>query len=257
MNVETYNIEVSVTLNGQKYTADLHHPIDISMILHIGYPQVNCFQAPYFYASPHREGDLVKSIAQGGHANFYNVTIHPHGNGTHTQCVGHIVRDQYYINEYYKPDFHVAQLVSIFPQLSDNGDKVIHAEQLSQLWEAVGEEALIIRTLPNGPEKRKTEYTDTNPPYFSRDAIDLIVSRGIKHLLTDLPSLDREENQGKLEAYRAFWNYPDIDLRAGATVTELIFAENFVEDGLYLLNLHLLNIQLDVSPSRPFLYRLR
>ncbi|HQP78224.1 MAG TPA: cyclase family protein [Saprospiraceae bacterium] len=257
MNSDSQNIELSVSAGGRRYTANLDYPIDISLLLHSGYPQVNCFRAPYFYASPHREGDQIGSIAQGGHANFYDVTINPHGNGTHTQCAGHIVKGHYYINDCYKPEFHLTQLVSIFPQLSDTGDKVIHAEQLSLLWEPAGEEALIIRTLPNGPEKRKTEYTDTNPAYFSRDAIELIVSRGIKHLLTDLPSLDREENQGKFEAYKAFWNHPDIDSRLDCTVTELIFAENFVEDGLYLLNLHLLNIQLDVSPSRPLLYRLK
>lgn len=79
---------------------------------------------------------------------------------------------------------------------------------------------------------------------------------GIRHLLIDLPSVDREKDEGKLSAHKAFWNYPGDAVRHDATITELIFVENSVQDGLYLLNLQLLNLQLDVSPSRPLLYKL-
>ncbi len=256
MGTNIRNIELTIEINGRLCRADLSHPIDLSMPLHSGYPQVNCFEAPYFYASPLRAGDFVGSTAQGSPVNFFNININPHGNGTHTECVGHIATEPYYINSCYQPRFHLSQLISIFPQLMDDGDKVIHTAHLESLWEPAGEEALIIRTLPNGDEKKNKDYSNTNPPYLSADAIQYIVDRGIRHLLIDLPSVDREKDDGKLSAHKAFWNYPGEEVRQDATITELIFVENSVQDGLYLLNLQLLNLQLDVSPSRPLLYKL-
>lgn len=256
MDTNIRNIELSIEINGRRYRADTHHAIDLSLPLHSGYPQINCFEAPYFYASPLRAGDFVGSTAQGSPVNFFNVNINPHGNGTHTECVGHISLEPYYINQCYRPQFHLSQMISIFPQMMEDGDKVIQREHLEALWEPIGEEALIIRTLPNGDEKKNKDYSNTNPPYLSSAAMEYIVSKGIRHLLIDLPSVDREKDEGRLSAHKAFWNYPGEDVRTFATITELIFVENSVKDGLYLLNLQLLNIQLDVSPSRPVLYKL-
>lgn len=256
MGTNIRNINLTIEINGRLCRADINHPIDLSMPLHSGYPQVNCFEAPYFYASPLRAGDFIGSTAQGSPVNFFNININPHGNGTHTECVGHIATESYFINRCYQPRIHLSQLISIFPQLMDDGDKVIHTTHLESLWEPVGEDALIIRTLPNGDEKKNKDYSNTNPPYLSADAMRYIIERGIQHLLIDLPSVDREKDEGKLSAHKAFWNYPGDAVRHDATITELIFVENSVQDGLYLLNLQLLNLQLDVSPSRPLLYKL-
>ena len=77
---------------------------------------------------------------------------------------------------------------------------------------------------------------------------------GVKHLLIDLPSVDREQDGGRLISHRAFWNYPkEIDLKR--TITELIYVDNAINDDLYLLNLSLANIVNDASPSRPILYK--
>ena len=40
-------------------------------------------------------GDFVGSTASGGPVNFFNIRVNPHGNGTHTECVGHIAREPY------------------------------------------------------------------------------------------------------------------------------------------------------------------
>ena len=53
--------------------------------------------------------------------------------------------------------------------------------------------ALVIRTLPNGPEKQSCDYSKTNPTYMTREA--MVWARehlGIDHILLDLPSADRE-----------------------------------------------------------------
>ena len=77
----------------------------------------------------------------------------------------------------------------------------------------------------------------------------------MQHLLLDLPSVDREEDAGLLLAHHAFWCYP-AQPRCAATITELIFAPDEVEDGLYLLNIQVTSLVLDASPSKPVLYRL-
>lgn len=61
---------------------------------------------------------------------------------------------------------------------------------------------------------------------------------GVKHLLIDLPSIDKEKDEGRLEAHNAFWNTQG-KVRMEATITEFIFVPNSVTDGSYLLNLQI------------------
>ena len=77
----------------------------------------------------------------------------------------------------------------------------------------------------------------------------------INHLLTDLPSVDREEDGGKLLAHKAFWKYPE-DIRRSATITELVYVPDVVTDGLYLLNVQITSLEVDASPSKPVIYQL-
>ena len=80
----------------------------------------------------------------------------------------------------------------------------------------------------------------------------------MKHLLIDLPSVDREQDEGKVLAHHAFWQYPDTikKERLDCTITELIFVDNTIKDGFYLLNLSIASFELDASPSKPILYSL-
>ena len=79
---------------------------------------------------------------------------------------------------------------------------------------------------------------------------------GIEHLLVDLPSVDREEDQGRLSAHKAFWGMETGPLRINSTITELIYVPDEIPDGLYLLNLQVMNLANDAAPSRPVLYAL-
>jgi arylformamidase len=72
-------------------------------------------------------------------------------------------------------------------------------------------------------------------------------------LLIDLPSVDREKDDGELLAHRAFWNYPD-NPRKNATITEFVFVKNDIKDGAYFLNLQMASFVNDASPSKPVLY---
>jgi len=77
----------------------------------------------------------------------------------------------------------------------------------------------------------------------------------VEHLLIDLPSVDKEKDDGALVAHNAFWN-AKRDLRLKATITEFIYVRNAIEDGTYFLNLQVAPFENDASPSRPVLYRI-
>ena len=84
---------------------------------------------------------------------------------------------------------------------------------------------------------------------------------GIQHLLIDLPSVDKEHDEGNLLAHKAFWNVKNIenlneDARLNATITEMIFVSNEVKDGTYLLNIQIASFENDASPSKPILYKI-
>jgi kynurenine formamidase len=143
--------------------------------------------------------------------------------------------------------------MSILPQKQENGDRVIMREQLAACLHPAEVDAVIIRTIPNDEQKQERNYSGGNPPYLHHDAAQLLVDYGVSHLLLDLPSVDREEDEGQLLAHRAFWQHP-YAIRNNATITEMIYVPEEVKDGLYLLQIQITSMVLDVSPSKPVLY---
>ena len=115
--------------------------------------------------------------------------------------------------------------------------------------------ALIIRTLPNDSSKTSRQYSNTNPPYIHPDAMRLLVGAGIEHLMIDTPSVDREEDGGALEGHHIFWDYPDKP-RTNCSITELIFVPDYIEDGIYWLQLGIASFDNDAAPSRPILFEI-
>lgn len=247
-----HNLEV--LLGEKRFTADLNDPFDISMPLRAGEDNVNAWHAPPVSIEPVVMGDWIGDVSKGGSVNFRNVHLNPHGNGTHTECVGHISSEPYHLNDSLKKFHFVAQVLSVDPE-KEGSDLVIGTSHFNDKIIS-GVEAIVIRTMPNDDSKLTRKYTGTNPPYITRDAIALIRRKGISHLLIDLPSIDREQDDGKLLGHHEFWNYPaKPDLEA--TITELIYVNDSVEDGLYLLNLQVTSLMNDASPSKPVLYALR
>lgn len=246
---------VLLEIEGLKYHASLDAPIDLSIPIRPGAIGVNCFYAPIPEAWPVQAGDFIGDTQQGGAVNFFNLRINPHGNGTHTECVGHISSARYSIHQCLRSFHFPALLQSFYPRRMENGDRVITEADLRTV--SIPEEitAFVLRTLPNDALKQVANYSGANPPYLEAGAIHYLVECGIKHLVLDLPSVDREEDEGKLAAHRAFWNYPD-SIREDCTITELAYMPPDISDGYYLLNLQIASIELDVSPSKPVLYSL-
>ncbi len=206
---------------------------------------------------PVRAHGFVGSVAEGGGVNFRNIFFNPHGHGTHTECAGHISLEHLSVNKFLREFWFEAQLITVQPQKRTNDtdgviDEVITLDQIRQLGE-IKSEALIIRTLPNPVEKQSIVYSGTNPPYFEAEIADYLVELGVKHLLVDLPSVDREVDGGVLDFHHRFWQYP-ANPRMDSTITELIYVPENVKDGRYYLNLQVAPFDNDAAPSRPVLF---
>jgi kynurenine formamidase len=244
--------------NDQSYNADLSHPHDLSIPLRDGLENPNCFWAPPVEFSPLVAGSFIGSTAQGSPVNFFNVRLNPHGNGTHTECVGHISKEKYTINDCLRQFHYLAKLATVYPTKMPDGDRVVLRNQLEEVLQPAECEAFILRTMPNSDHKLTANYSGANPPYLHHEAVEYLVECGIQHLLLDLPSVDREEDGGQLLSHHAFWRYGNTadQIRKNSTITEMIFVENEIQDGLYLLNLQIASFDLDASPSKPVIYGL-
>jgi len=231
---------------------NLSQPRDISIPLSASANNVSAWYVSPPEITPVKSGDWIGDVNQGGSVNFRNIFFNPHGHGTHTECVGHISKELYSINQCLKTFFFKAWVCTVNP-VEKNGDLVIEKKQL--IWpDSVKEvKAIVIRTLPNSVEKMHRQYSHTNPPYLDEEAAFYLRGKGIEHLLIDLPSVDKEEDAGHLLAHKAFWNYPSAP-RLNATITEFIFVPDEVSDGEYLLNLQIAPFENDASPSKPVLY---
>ncbi len=250
---------MKATINN--FNINLSKPIDISL------PLSNTDANPIAWyqnipeIAPVTMGDWIGKVSEGkSSTNFNNIFFNPHAHGTHTECLGHITREFYSINQCLKQFFFTAELISIQPE-KRNEDFVITKSQIEKSLNEKIPEAIIIRTLPNSSDKKSKNYSHTNPPYLEEAAAVFIRENGIQHLLIDLPSVDKEHDEGKLVAHKAFWNVKDVnqvneDARFKCTITELIYVDDSVSDGTYLLNLQIASFENDASPSKPILYSL-
>src|SRR5690606_26643058 len=113
--------------------------------------------------------------------NFNNILFNPHGHGTHTECLGHITKDFYSINQTLKQFFFIAELISIEPEKFEE-DGIITKHQIEQALNGTSPEALVIRTLPNSVDKKHKNYSNTNPAYLTEEAAIFIIEIGMKQL---------------------------------------------------------------------------
>jgi kynurenine formamidase len=216
---------------------------------------LRAFNAPELEMEPLRSGDFVGSLETGSPVNFYNIKLNPHGNCTHTESVLHINAKGKTINETLNCSHFIAKLVSTEPKCLENGDCIIDQSTLSINEESlVGVEALVIRTLPNDIAKKDRNYSGSNPCYFDPELLAYLSDR-LEHVLLDLPSVDKEVDGGALLAHNAFWQ-TEGKIHLHKTITEFVYVADDILDGLYLLNIQTLPLELDVSPSRPVLFRL-
>lgn len=267
-------MKLTVTLGESQYSAALAQAHNIAISVQFDGPQPNHFGVPQATAQAIEGGGFVGDTRRGGSCNVDQITLIPHCNGTHTECVGHIVDERQSVHELLQDTLLPAQVITVSPEIVsgdcdsyepplDNGDQVISqsalAEQLGSIDQAELK-ALVIRTLPNDFDKQSMHYDEFHyPPFLSNDAIDYLNRLGVHHLLVDFPSIDRMYDDGKLSNHHRFWQVEPLSRQLGEhtlsfkTITEMVYVAPFIEDGLYLLNLQIAPFELDAAPSRPTL----
>lgn len=266
-----------VEIGGKRWIADVAYALDLSIPLQFDGAQPSFFGAGAASAHALEAGSFIGDVRRGGSCNCSSYSLTPHCNGTHTECVGHVTADPVAIRDISIDHVSPAWLVTVAPERADAtredsdpapqpADPLITQKALQSSVGAqleAGYRALIIRTSPNDSGKRHRDY-DAAPvaPYFSAQAMRWIVAQNVRHLVVDLPSLDRRADEGRLTAHRIFWGLPPgatdsaAATRRDATVTELAYIDDSIPDGKYLLNLQVAPFMSDAAPSRPILYPL-
>ena len=244
----------NISHNGESFKIDFSKPLDISISLRGDHKNPVAWYLKHPEIKPVREGDFVGKVSEGASVNFNNIWFNPHAHATHTECVGHISEEFHSLQQHLKSFFFKAKLISAEP-LKKGTDQVFTRELLEKKLGTVDYEALVVRTLPNYIGKISKQHSHTNWPYLEEDAAILLREKGIKHLLIDQPSVDKEKDDGKLLAHKAFWNYPK-NTRFDATITELVYVPNKIEDGDYFINLQPASFENDAAPCKPVLYKI-
>lgn len=254
-------MKATITIGQRTYQTDLDRGHDLSIPLRHG-TGVRAWYVDPIEITPVRTAQFTGSVAEGGAVNFRNIFFNPHGHGTHTESYGHIDREVYSVNRALDRYFFTALLITVRPEtaaadtgVTRAGDRIITQRILEEQADGHRADALILRTLPNDGDKKDINYSDTNPAYFTTEAMQWIVANGFEHLLIDLPSVDRESDAGLLQTHRIFWNFSG-EKRDRATITEMVFVPEEVNDGFYLLNLQTAPFENDATPSRPVIYPL-
>ena len=268
-----------IALGDREVRIDLAQPVSLAIALDFANGQPRHFGAPAATSRPFAVPGFEGAVERGASCNCQTLTLIPHCNGTHTECVGHLTREPMDAHRVVPLGLLPALLVSLEPapaRASGEGtepvpqptDLLITRQSLEKSWLAATPasgapfqpRALVIRTLPNPVTKQHQDYSNQTPPYLSREAAELLVERGIEHLVVDMPSIDRARDEGRLTAHRIFFGLPRGDTtlahatRANATVTELAYLPDSLADGPYFLQLQVPALGGDAVPSRPLLY---
>ncbi len=267
-------MRLEFTIGNIKCSINSEAPVDISIPMNFNGEQPNIYDAERAVSKACEIGTFIGDTRRGGSCNFEEYKLIAHCNGTHTECVGPISDERVSIQSVLKDAFIPSTLITTEPEAAfdtsdtydphkNESDRLITLRNLSDALHSAAPgflEGLIIRTLPNDESKISRRYMDHLPPFLSRQAMEYIVKLGVKHLLLDIPSVDRTFDEGKLTAHHIYWNVEEgshnIDPfdHSLKTITEMVYVPAEVKDGHYLLNLQIAPFVSDASPSRPVLY---
>jgi len=268
-------LEITLTIAGTTYRVDISEPLDISIPVRFHGPQPSVFHAPPATSEPFQEDGFIGSVSRGGSCNCETHTFVPHTSGSHTECVGHISEKPISVPDVLKNGLFPATLITLQSEEARNtaesytsallpGDRLLTSAMLEACLHDTQPDflqALVIRTLPNSADKLTENYDLTGSAFFSTEAMNSLVQRGVQHLLVDIPSVDRLHDEGRLGNHHIFWDLPQgsrqVEKRNASprTITELIYVPTAIADGQYLLNLQLAPLLADAAPSRPTLYK--
>jgi len=255
----------SIVVHGQRFDVDTARIREISAKQSFDSRGPRLFGGTTASAEVYNKGRFVGSVADGGTCNVSVITIAPHLHGTHTECVGHLTSAPYHVVDALRQPILPATIVTVEPVSASSlrlewveatraFDRLIGHELLAAVLTDPEEgflEALIVRTRPNSPAKLTANYDATGAPYFTTAAMRFIRRLGVRHLVVDLPSVDRMDDGGKLAAHRIFFSLDAANVPANdRTITELAYVPDAVADGACVLNIQIPPFAADAAPSR-------
>src|SRR5215468_22359 len=83
-----------MALGGRELVVDLSRPVSLALELDFSGPQPRHFGAPPASARPFEAPGFTGTVARGASCNCEVISLTPHCNGTHTECVGHLTRER-------------------------------------------------------------------------------------------------------------------------------------------------------------------
>ena len=98
---------------GKRWQAKLSEPFDLSVSTGPGGDNPSAFFIAPAEFAPIRVGDFVGAVSEGGSANCEVLTLCAHGNGTHTECVGHITEERVVLGDVLQEFWFDAQVVTV------------------------------------------------------------------------------------------------------------------------------------------------
>jgi len=249
----------------------LGEALSLARVLDFGAPHPRVFGAPPATTTPFVAGAFNGEVARGASCNCRAVHLVPHCNGTHTESVAHLTVESLRLTDLVPLEPLPAVVVSVRPVAAQQsgetadppplpGDRLVTATQIDRGWPAAwpadlpSPRVLVLRT--------GVHDGDDVAPYLSLEAARRIVERGIDHVVVELPSVDRAEDEGRLAGHRILFGLPPGSTRLAdaarphATVTELAQVPATCPDGPCAVQLQLTPWTGDAVPSRPVLFPL-
>ena len=272
----------TITLADQCFTVNTERSYSLAIAVYFNnaQQQPNHFGASPALAKPMQAGSFIGDTERGGSCNVNELILNPHCNGTHTETIAHICHTSdnlaTKVSALNIPPLMPCTLISVtpIPAMACNDeyipnfnvdDCVINKEQLEQQLCVYSDEqvqCVVVRTLPNTLAKCQENYNaDNQPAFFTREAVLYLNARGVKHLILDIPSLDRLDDDGLLTCHHLFWqvaegtHQPNPNSLIDKTITEMAYIDNAIADGFYFVNLQTPAFENDAAPSRPVLYQ--
>ncbi len=257
---------VVVEVGGRQFEVAFNRFFEIAIGLHFREPRVRLYGGPGASKHAYASGDFLGSVASGGSCNVEVVSVTPHLDGTHTESTAHISTEECEPHRAVGEPLHATSLVTVaaaaaseveddLPPGHGRDDRIVSSRILE---DALGLthpgflEALVVRTAPNFAEKRTANYDRPEAaaatPYFTRGAMQTVVDAGVRHLIVDVPSVDRLDDP-ELRSHHVFFRGGATDV----TITELAFIPSAAPDGPYILNLQVPAWDTDAVPARPLL----
>jgi len=247
---------LQIKYNSKEYFISSKNAVDLSIQNNFSGNAPTFYNASQPSNKPLISKNFIGDVKQGGSCNVPVVSLNIHCTGTHTECEGHVSKSNVSIVDICPVGLIPALLITVEPELTSETDESYHArwdgelvitKQSIQKKVDQSHSALIIRTIPNDKSKISRNYDKITAPFFTHQAIDYIASAGVEHLLVDLPSVDKADDEGKLGNHKRFFKY-------GKTISELLFINDSIDDGFGFLQIQIPNWALDAVPSRPIFY---